>query len=638
MYVDVILPFRLGPLTYKIDGPITGDIVGCIVLVPFQKRLHYGLVVSATSECPDNTDIKDIHSIGPVFCDKGFISLIYWIAEYYVSYPGMALKCCPFDEAVTLIKRADKRLLKEEAQDVPILGCSDINESEPVDLKGLPPEQIREIVTKLSEDRYRALLVHCASSDSEATLVTYIAKHLAQHKRGIIILVPEIMHIKYLQHTLSPFLGPRLGVFHSQLRVPQRLKFIDHVLSGKIDVVIGTRSAILTPLRSLSLIIVLCEHSWSYKAEESLRYNARDIAVMRGYRGNCPVLLTSISPSLESVFNGRYKRYDYYSLQGNKRCRIRPVLHTFKAQLRSALSAEVLKEAREIMQRGGTFLFVSQKGGYSLLYCTDCGTVARCLGCGSSLLFFEDSKSLVCNHCGQSDSVKLSCGNCKGFNLTPLGGGLERVRAEVEQSLGYKTIIIDNPTGHSGSSWLSLVAKKGTVFRLQKGGFDGVAVVDFDYLLQRADFRATERVFQDIIKIASLLKEKGLLLIQTKDTRSNLIRSLKAYDFKAFYDHELAQRSAAGYPPFMRLARLELFTKGSLPEDTLKALTSTDMAVEIMGPIGLRQTKKGYKMGYRYIIKSLNKRDLGLFLREMERRLRSIKGIKMSIDVDPLDT
>lgn len=634
MYADVILPLQIGPLTYKIDSPVNNeDIIGAIVLVPFRNKLRYGLVVSVSGDNQSGKETRELKSIGPIFCDKGFISFIHWVAEYYVSYPGIALKCCPFDEAVALIKRSGKPRIGPEVQHDPPPEHTNINGDE-IDLEGISAQQFKEILARLSEDRYMTLLVQVYSEGLEASFVAYALRHLANQKRGIIILVPEIRYIKGLQQGLLPLFGHRLGVFHSQLNVAQRVKFIEDVLSGSIDVVIGTRSAIFTPLRSLSLIIVLSEHSRSYKAEELLKYNARDLAVMRGYRSNCPVLLTSISPSLESVFNGRNNKYIYYTIESHKRCRIRPVLHTFNAQLRSALSAEVLRVARGIIQKGGTFLFVSQREGYSILYCTDCGTVARCQDCGSSLLFFDDSKTLGCNHCGRGYRVELSCRNCKGFNLTPLGGGIERLKAEVERSLGLKTTVIDNPTDQSGSIWLSSVVKKGTVFRLQEGIFDGAAVVDFDYLLQKADFRATERVFQDIVKVSSLLKERGLLLIQTKDTRSNLIMAIKSYNFKAFYDHELALRSSAGYPPYRRLATFEVYTKGAFPEEMLNDLR--DRGVEIIGPVEIWKTEKGDKRGQRYILKSLNKRDMDLFFREMETRLRAIKGTKILIDVDPM--
>ena len=219
MYADVILPLQIGPLTYKIDSPVNNeDIIGAIVLVPFRNKLRYGLVVSVSGDNQSGKETRELKSIGPIFCDKGFISFIHWVAEYYVSYPGIALKCCPFDEAVALIKRSGKPRIGPEVQHDPPPEHTNINGDE-IDLEGISAQQIKEILGRLSEDRYMTLLVQVYSEGLEASFVAYALRHLANQKRGIIILVPEIRYIKGLQQGLLPLFGHRLGVFHSQLNL-----------------------------------------------------------------------------------------------------------------------------------------------------------------------------------------------------------------------------------------------------------------------------------------------------------------------------------------------------------------------------------------------------------------------------------
>ncbi len=634
MYADVVFPVRLKPLTYKVPDNLKDCKPGCIVKAPLQGKLNYGLVFSLRDDYIETKNIQHINEIACNFASKTLIEFLLWMSKYYLSSEGIALRSSFFKEAVELINKKKVYLptnLHNPRASVDVALTSNNSFSNDPACGAL----ISEIFRLVSEVSYKTILVQSEKGSIEQELLLEVIKRTGVYRRGIIVIAPEINEVKSLYKTLVSIFANRIGMFHSNMRASDRRNTLEGILRGDIDILVGTRSVLFAPLKGIALIVVISEHSDSYKAEEGLRYNARDASVMLGYMHNCPVVLSSISPSIESVYNGKIKKYNYYVLSNKSRCKIIPVLHNFKRQLKSALSKEVLSEAKRIIESGGFFLFLVPREGYSLLYCTDCGNVARCKNCGSSLIFSQESKILLCNHCNKKDCVPAACEYCNGFNISPIGGGIERIKGEMESLFRTynKTEVPD-----IGQSLESLIIKKGAepLKRLDVD-IDGAAIIDFDYLIHRFGFRAQERAFQDALKIASIVKPKGTCFIQTNNPSSILVKSLKSYDYNLFYEYELSLRRSAGYPPFKKLIAMDVYISGTFTDaDTLKVIGDLAEGIELLGPLELDINNKPYDRALRLIFRATNKGTMDGFVRDAQRRLQAIKGIKTTIEVDPL--
>jgi primosomal protein N' (replication factor Y) len=475
---------------------------------------------------------------------------------------------------------------------------------------------------------------------------------------GAIILVPEVGQIERLQSMLKNIFGERVCILHSNLTKKKRIGAIARIISGQSDIVIGARSAILAPIRDVSFIAVLNEHSPSYKGEEGLRYNARDVAVMRGFMEKSCVILSSVCPSVESVYNAKIGKYSPITpslhLSAKKRPNIKIVDSNRKEFSNkvtdygsgvTAISRDILKEAKNITTKDGRFLFLINRKGYSLIRCEDCGHIARCNKCGIPLVFYKGRNTVRCHYCGHEAAVPESCEECKGFNIKPFGTGIERIKEELGEALKVEAILVEK--GHG--SWVMGQDSDITSFvigtpyaarKLRDERFDAIALFNIDGLLSQPDFRAYERAFQEVIQISQMVKTEGSLYLQTLNPKNKILKLIKNYDFQGFYKNELTQRKALDYPPFSRLILFNIFTKNDVRKflhDIQKIICDTNTnGLELLGPIEIPSSLKSYKHCIQILLKSKDRKLIHNEAGSVLKKLEKLKGIKINVDVDPL--
>jgi Primosomal protein N' (replication factor Y) - superfamily II helicase len=211
--------------------------------------------------------------------------------------------------------------------------------------------------------------------------------------------------------------------------------------------------------------------------------------------------------------------------------------------------------------------------------------------------------------------------------MLPIGGGIDRIKREMEifirENKKTESSVID-----IAQSFESLIIKRGGKhFNCVTKEIDGAAIIDFDHLIHRFGFRAQERTFQDVLRIASIVKQKGTLFIQTNNPKSVLIKSLKAQDYNLFYDYELSLRRSAGYPPFKKLIAIEVNIKGAMNEDKIRMGTGDlKEGIELLGPLELAKNIKGCDRRLRYIVRSSNKKAMDAFVRDTQKKASGHKG------------
>ena len=613
MYADVAFPIKLPPLTYKLPVVAPPDMEGRIVKALLMGKSRYGLIVAVTDN-PDfkGKDIKAVQDIRHHFVSGNGIKFLKWISDYYLAPIGIALKSGFFEEAVK----------------------SEVNGQYPA------------VGEKIKEKKYETFLFHAPSIHAEHA---QLKEFLNSDVRGVIILAPEINEIEKIAPDLKKIFGERLCVIHSKVTKAKRTDALRKIISGESDIVIGTRSAVFAPLKNISLIAVLGEHSPSYKAEESPGYNARDAAVMRGFIEKACVLLSSVSPSIESVYNakiGKYTTLNADSQPETKRPRIKIVGANRTKGKASTIAGEVLKEAKNTISKNGKFLFLINRKGYSLIRCEDCGHTVQCKKCGIPLVFYKAKSAVRCNYCGLEKNIPESCEECKGFAMKPAGAGTEKIKEEVEELLGTKTLLLEKERSLSPSPLplapdiLPFVV--GTTYaakKLRDEKFDAAALFNIDQTLSQPDFRAYERTFQQVMQIAGTINPDGSLFLQTWNPKKRILRFIKNYDFHGFYDYEMSQRKMLDYPPFSKIVLFNIYYKKgtNLLDDIRNIIEPAEIkGLEVLGPVEIPPILKSYPHCIQILLKSKDSRLMHEYARQLLNRLGNLKDVRINVDVDPL--
>ena len=494
-----------------------------------------------------------------------------------------------------------------------------------------------------------------------------IADCLARGRQAL-VLVPEIGLTPQLLSRFRARLGVPVHATHSGLNDGERARTWAAALHGEARVVVGTRSAVFTPLPEAGLIVIDEEHDGSYKQQDGIRYHARDFALVRGKALGVPVLLGSATPSLESLHNARAGRYAHLRLTRRageaKPPRVR-VLDVRKRPLDAGLSAELLDAAGKALDAGGQVLVFKNRRGYApVLLCHDCGWSAQCKRCDAPMTVHAGGRRLQCHHCGARRSVPLACPDCASLALQPQGIGTERIEELLAQRFeGVPVLRIDRGSTRRRGA----LEKHLDAFGTQAGVLIGtqmlakghdlpnltlVCVVGIDEGLFSADFRAAEKLAQLLIQVAGRAgraDKPGEVLLQTHHPEHPLLQTLIGGGYHAFAEEELMQREAAGFPPFAHLALLRAEAKHvdapmqflRAAKDLLSPLDGEEsQALELHGPLPAPMPRRAGMHRTQLLVSAANRRALHGALDAAVPALYGLpeaRKVRWSLDVDPVD-
>lgn len=645
MYADVIFPQKIKPFTYKLSANFPSDIIGRIVRAPISGRTSFGLVCEVRSSVKNLNDskIKEIISIHEHFGSQQTIDFLKWLSKYYVSPEGVALASCFFEESSKIVlKSPHANNIKKEHQEIKIEDTSDI---------------FYPIINSITKGNYKSFFIHATSLFHEHMFLTEFCKKASSLIEGAIFLVPEIDKVERIADILREIFYERICIIHSKQRKKQRLENIEGIFSNQYNIIVGTRSAILIPLKKISFIAVLSEHSTSYKGEEGLRYNGRDVAVKRGFFEKIPVLLSSICPSVESIHNVRIGKYQQIRLpqkldhsnsdlpnifSEKKRPEIHIINRWNKFRPEFSLSMNILEAVRKHLLAKNKVILIVNKKGYSYIICKDCGNIVKCQLCHLPLVVYKKEKSLKCHRCHFKDNIHDICPVCNSHKLISFGLGIEKVKDDLAKFLKEESIFFEE--GLNLSSEIEhatlIIGHSYQIKRIKGNNFKLAVFVDVDVSLANSGFKSNEILFQDVIEIAQIVSPEGHIILQTKDVKNKILNFIKNYDFKGFYKNELSLRREGGLPPFMKLALLNIILKrkdGSLEENIKNSfMEKYDNGIIILGPLETRiHNKKGIKR-LQFLLKSKNESKLNETVHLIEKKINRLKNVKLTIDIDPI--
>ena len=632
-FFDVLFPLNVGPLTYRCPDSLS-DMVepGVIVSAGLKKKTVKGVVIGKSAQAPPGAvkDIQAVHHDLPALGQE-MIDLLKWMADYYLTEQGLVLRSILPKEAFVKVKRrrTSIRPVKER----------------PLSTVHVDDEIAAPLLNSISGAAYRTFFLYSPSCSYE---YSFLMKILPGIRNGI-ILVPEVSAVANLYPALRELLGDRLSVFHSELTGGNRSESIERIVEGRSDIVLGTRSAVFAPLKEVSFIAVLQEHSGSFKQENSPSYSARDVAVMRGYLEKATVLLSSICPSIESLFNCKTGKYTLLKPAPEvKRPRIRLVDMRYEKLLRPYLSRAVVDAAAKHSENNRKVMFVLNRRGHSILQCVDCSRIEECPSCKIPLVFHKQELSLKCHYCGHTaSSLPERCSGCRGYNLKLSSAGTQKIQEDIEDLTKIKTLRIDSDKvkkkadleGLSGPTLMRdqriIIGTKLMTRRLGvTNGFSMAAVLNTDYFLNIPDFRSAEKAYQEILSVVDKIDPAGEVFIQTRMPQNYLFKYLKNYDYDSFFREELTRRKTLAYPPYSRLLLMRFTSERDLSKKLSGILKKTDNEVEILGPF-VSKNKQGNDE-YKLLLKSSVRGKLQATAKRFLDALKDSKDVKTRADVDPL--
>ena len=515
--------------------------------------------------------------------------------------------------------------------------------------------------------RFQSLLLHGVTGSGKTEVYLHAITRVVEQGGQALVLVPEIGLTPQLVERFVARLTVPVVVMHSALNDGERLSAWQAARSGQAGVVIGTRSAIFTPMPTLALIVIDEEHDASYKQQDGVRYHARDVAIKRARLENLPVVLGSATPSLESFSNAEQGRYQTLALP-ERTAHARPpavqVLDLRRLKLHDGLSAPLVEALQAVLARGEqSLVFLNRRGFAPVLMCHDCGWLAPCKRCDARLTIHQRRRQLRCHHCGAEATLPERCPACASANLHGIGEGTERVEAALARLLPTARLerIDRDSTRRKGSLADALARVRagavdvlvGTQMLAKGHDFPNltlVAVLNADQGLYSSDFRSEERLVQQLVQVAGRAgraDKPGTVLIQTYHPDNPVFSAIAHHDYREFAAYALSERTAAGYPPASHLALLRAESPrpqaalGFLQQARTLALNigvPAEVTVQDAVPSAMERRAGRYRA--QLLAQSSSRPVLHGFLgrwRDCLDQERRARDVRWSLDVDPAE-
>lgn len=720
------------PLDKQFDYAIPGHlfpIIGGRVSVPFGRQTLVGIVTTMVNHSDFPKDqlkpIKAVLDSQPVWPEKLY-SLLIWCSQFYQyplgdtlhnAMPAALRKGRPADFATLqewqitesgkdkLMQGLDRRAIKQQKvlqmlvngalphqefvdqeiastvlKSLEDKGWIERIEKKPaitqwgqhvecdVEKPKLNHEQALAIASVNSQTGFACYLLEGVTGSGKTEVYLNLIKPVLEKGKQALVLVPEIGLTPQTINRFKRRFNVPVDVIHSGLNETERLNAWLSARDKAAGIIIGTRSALLAPFADLGIIIVDEEHDTSYKQQDSLRYHARDVAVMRAHKEQVPIVLGSATPALETLHNALSGKYHHLTLTqraGSAVPTTNKVLDVKGQYLESGLSAPLIAEMRKHLKAGNqVMLFLNRRGFSPALMCHECGWIAECKRCDAYYTFHQYSNEIRCHHCGSQQPVIHQCQGCGSTQLVTVGVGTEQLEQQLAQLFPeYKAIRIDrDSTRRKGSleDALDSIRKGeyqiliGTQMLAKGHHFPNVtlvALLDVDGSLYSSDFRASERLAQLFIQVAGRAgraSKPGEVVLQTHHPEHSLLQALLEKDYRHFAMTALEERKLAQLPPysFLTLFKAEA-NQSEIVEDFLRQVRFTleshplfDDTCMVLGPTPSPLAKRAGKYRWQLLLQTQHRSLMQKLLTSAKpaiELLPNAKKVRWNLDIEPQD-
>jgi primosomal protein N' (replication factor Y) (superfamily II helicase) len=693
-FARVALPLGLRQtLTYSIPSSLADTLtIGHRVRVPLGARQTHGYVVGFTEESPPGR-LRAVTDLDPpeVLFTPEILRLSEWAAGYYLTPWGQML-----DAALPPSVRRGGAGRARKAEGVE--SVEQTIEGEDGARWTLYPEQAAAaaaLLSSLDRARYEAFLLHGVTGSGKTEVYLEAAEHVVQAGGSVLFLVPEIALGTQILTRVRRRFRDKVGLYHSQAGEGRRRQVWNQAREGRLQVVLGTRSAVFVPMPDLRLVVIDEEQEGAYKQVETPRYHGRDLAVVRARHAGAVVVLGSATPSLESLHN--LERGKYQLLRMSERVDGRPLSPVVLVDLNEGRGSQTAGADRPGRSGGGrrgarmgpvqilsptllgrvqdrldrseqTILFLNRRGHSSVVQCIDCGQPVNCKHCDVAMTFHKSDGLLRCHYCNALLRGIESCPSCQGNHFLYVGVGTQKVEEILRETFPQARVArMDfDTTRHRGAhAQLIGAMERGEVdillgTQMVAKGFHFpnvtlVGVVQADREMLQPDFRASERAFQILTQVAGRAgrgEKRGEVVIQSLLVQHHVIACAATGDYLSFAERELEYRRALGYPPFHRMIDLlidgpkkdQVEARAELIRDALaqalprEALDRGRWGVEVLGPAPMPLARLKGRFRWHMTLKGASAANLH---RSAQIALNipagpGLSGTRLQVDVDPL--
>ena len=559
------------------------------------------------------------------------------------------------------LKRSEQPVIREAAE----LSCD--GTAGPTVLTGEQTAAVERVMAGHGAPA-RPFLLYGITGSGKTHVYIELASRTLKLGKGVIILVPEIALTPQTIRRFRNALGAVISVIHSHMSDGERRDSLQELVAGTKRVVIGVRSAVLAPMDAVGLIIVDEEHDGSYKQSDlDPRYNARDVAVMRGHFQKALVVLGSATPSLESYWNARNGKYELLRLTHRFGAAALPrvELVDMRAEKESnnwePLSRRLADAITGTLAADRQVILLLNRRGYAtVLLCKDCGFTASCPDCSVTLRYHREGTVLKCHLCGHSEPAPAVCPGCRGEKIKYKGIGIQKIEQYLRERYPQARLLrMDQDSTRRKGAHASMLGRfadreadilLGTQMVAKGLNFPGVAlvgVITADTGLHIPDFRASERTFQLLTQVAGRAgraDSSGEVIIQTYSPDECALRCAALHDYETFYREECESRRMLGYPPWGRIARIVVAGKSGPDVERFarrmagQVKSAGGTSLTLLGPSPAILERIAGESRYMILLKSPAPGAIGMALQPLRSAVRSRPaGITVAIDVDPVN-
>ena len=556
---------------------------------------------------------------------------------------------------------ANKGLIKTISREVYRYNDNTIENKHTVFLNEEQSKVVKEVIDNLNTNN--TYLLKGVTGSGKTEVYMHIIKEVIDRGMQAIMLVPEISLTPQIVSRFRQRFNNEVAVLHSGLSDGERYDEYRKIKKGLVKIVVGARSAIFSPFQNLGVIIIDEEQVTSYKQENNPRYHTRDVALFRCKYHNCPLVLGSATPSLESY--ARAKKGVYKLLTLNKRAnnKLMPEIRIvdMKKEIRNNyhnISLELENAIKEKLDKKEQIIILLNRRGYSsMLTCKDCGEVIKCPNCDISLTYHKTSNTLRCHYCGYGTKVQDTCPSCYGRSLTMYGLGTEKLEEELVKKFNARVVRMDLDTTTSKKAHSKIIKDfleqkydilVGTQMIAKGLDFPNVTlvgVINADASLNIPDFRSSEYTYQLLSQVSGRSgrdKKEGIVIIQTLNPEHYSIKYAKDHDYDGFFNYEMRIRKKLGYPPYYYLTLIKILSRdyqlcmkeaNKVGEFLRKNLPSD---VIVLGPSIASTFKVNNIYHFQCIIKYKKEDDIKEVLRTIDNIYKVNTKVRIEMDIDPV--
>ena len=652
MKLDILLPLKFNhPFTYQSDLNVKLK-KGDYVVVPFRNKKITGVVWDLDPKVPSNIKIKKIISnLDIPAMSISNLNFIKKFSYYNLTSLGMVFKLFLYTKG---LESCHKKFNFEQ------FIIKNFNNKK---LNKIQQQSIKSINKYFSFNDYSTTLLHGITGSGKTLVYFHYIKEAIEKGYQVLVLLPEIALTKQISDRFKEFIGHEPATWHSGIKDKDKKIIWNGIVQNKIHLVLGARSSIFLPFQNLKLIIVDEEHDSSYKQDEGVIYNARDMSILKASMEKIPIFLISATPSVESFYNAKKNKYQYIPIL--ERYKNIELAKTKIVNLISSpplkgkfISESIITELKNLVEKKNQILFFLNRRGYSTyIICYQCNERLICPNCSIGLVYHQENNQALCHYCDFKMNLKRKCLDKKDCKFSFYGLGVEKIFEEVKSIFPEKKIQIfssDVMHGKTKSNDIINEIEKGDIpilvgTQLISKGFhfpnlNCIVVINSDTNFLGSDIRASEKNFQLLQQLsgrAGRESNNAIVYLQTNDPKNKILRSLSKADVNEFYKEELDFRKNANLPPFSKLISIIISGANRFAVEkvcrNLKSSFIIQDSIRIYGPVTAPIFRIRNKFRMRLLIKYDGKLSPQEFLMKWIDKNKTEANIKLEVDVDPIN-